>query len=193
MAHWEVGRGGAQCEGTGALMKIPGLDRLGVPELVRDHQDTLYWIDDLGRRRRRPADWVVLWVLPTLVVIAAFVVPLRLQSTSGLLNGTAILTGGLFTLLVMIFGLHTVGRNLHPALTRLVRETRANVAYATAWGLLLTVTLMLIDALRTSQAPDGTIIPMSPGLSALVLGMFAHLCLVLLVVLNRIRLVFRSL
>lgn len=176
-------------------MKVPGLDRLGIAELIKDHQSTLYRIDANGVHHPRRADKVVMWGLPLMVAGVAMAAGVRLQDTGPVLNGVAIVTGGLFGLLVMIFGVQALGgsqSHRRLAVVTLVRETRANVAYATAWSLLITATVMLVGAFR--EAPDPLSAEPDPGvnpiLTGLILGMLTHLGLTLLMVLNRIRLAF---
>ncbi|KAA1422507.1 hypothetical protein FE697_015345 [Mumia zhuanghuii] len=173
------------------MLKLPGIDRLGLFELVSDHQQTLYKLDEDRNRRPRRADRVVLWGCPIGVAALSFLLGWQLQSVGPLLNGIAILTGGLFGLLVMIFGLQSLSTarpGTKRATAALVAETRANVAYATALSLLLVTALMLTDAF-SEPSRDGY----SPLATAIVLALLLHLGLVLLMVLNRIRLAYSRL
>lgn len=169
-------------------MTIPGLDRLGLRHLWRDHQRTLYRRDQNGVQRTSRADLLLFWGLPALVGLLSAYRHIRLTDNGAMLNGVAILTGGLFTLLVMIYGLQAGGGHPSPRsqlFGELVRETRANVAYATAVALTLTFALMVIGAVTPKgDAQSG----LNHWLSAALLAATAHLGLVLLMVINRIRL-----
>jgi hypothetical protein len=177
-------------------MNIPGVDRLGLSEMVHDHNSTLYRIDTEGVSHPSRADRVVMWGIPVVVAATIGLTGFRLFDVGAVLNGVAILTGGLFTLLVMIFGVQVVSREPGGASNRgyqLVKETRANVAYAAGWALLLTSTLILVGGFRPPPAEGAAAMGLQPWLGALVIGMFAHLVLILLMVLNRIRISFSKL
>lgn len=173
-------------------MSIPGLDRLGLGPLISEHGRTLYWVDDQGRRHVRSADWIVLVATPLLVAVLASSQGVRLHNVTAMLTGTAILTGGLFTLLVTMLGVQLLGTGVGGSdrVARLLKEARANVAYAAVVAVTLVFLLMITDGLAPPPPPGES----APGLgavsTALLLAAFGHLFLVLLLVINRVRLAF---
>lgn len=182
--------------GTEIFMNIPGVDRLGLGALIGDHFRTLYRIDENDEQQPRRADRIVMLGIPLLAGVAGTYFKLLVYDISPILNGVAILAGGLFTLLVAIFGVSASswsGLSNRVTVRLLVFETRANAAYATAWALAVVATLMIIQALRPPPAVGANPEALPEVITGLLIAMLLHLALTLLMVLNRIRLAFAEL
>ncbi len=173
-----------------SLLRIPGLDRLGLAEVFTDHSQTLSRLDKNDARHPRVADYVVMYGVPLLVAVASAVAGVRLTAMGPVLSGVAILGSGLFAFLALLFGIQTLGaasQGMTPAVRTLVRETRANVSYAIVVSLGLALFVMLADAVRPIPDPGSSPTPFGLFVSALAIGWLTHLTFVLLMVLNRVR------
>lgn len=156
-----------------------------VLEVVREHYATLV---DLGTGRRRPGDFASILLAPAALAAVVLLAGVQLRGSAELLAGVGIYTAGLFAVLLQVFPLRQrlvddprlAGQT---RLGRLVDEVEVNVSYAVLVGLAVTAMLMAVSALYGEPLPSWS--------SGLLTFGFGHLLMVSLMVLKRIRAVYR--
>lgn len=162
--------------------------KFAVGAIFGDQLDTLV---DATTGRRRPADILTLFGLPTVIGIASYWFDWQLNGISSVLAGMAIFTALLFGLVVWVFQLRVdIGRDpsVPPTstLTRLVDELFANVLYAVGAGI-LTVGSIVAQTSTAPVSPSGTTDPASRIWSAIILALIVHFLLALAMCLKRVR------
>ena len=160
--------------------------KFSVVGLIEDHYNTLR---HHGSGRRSPADYLMFLGLPALAGAASWLLGGRVRNVPEILAATAILTGLIFAVFVLVFDLAaraasgTDAEHRHLAL-QLADELRANVSYAVLVGLFLSALLggfaMFTDAAK----------PLSRLLSAVLAFGGLHLLLSVFMILKRVRSMF---
>lgn len=154
--------------------------------LIEDHYNTLR---HFGSGRRSPVDHLVFLGLLALAAAASWLLDGRVRNVPEILAATAILTGLVFAVFVLVFDLAarattTAVDEKRGLALQLADELRANVSYAVLVGLLLSALLgglaMFTDAAR----------PLPRLLSAFLVYGGVHLLLSIFMILKRVRSMF---
>lgn len=172
--------------------------RLGIKALVEDNVETWSLATGDARRRDRQRGFVWYYLVPTLVSVPLLLWRVELQGVTQILAGVAIFTALLFALLGVVFNMGVTLRKDGAAISsahdlrRVIADLRANITYAAAVG----IALSLVIVLGAVTTPSGTTTspPTSAGLpwgwAPLVTWLFVHLGLNLLTILRRFRTAF---
>ncbi|MGH3628085.1 MAG: hypothetical protein ACRDRL_11690 [Sciscionella sp.] len=160
--------------------------KFSVLGLIEDHYNTLR---HFGSGRRSPIDHLMLLGLPALAAVTSWSLGGRVRNVPEVLAATAILTGLIFTVFVLVFDLATraamtATEERRGLALQLADELRANVSYAVLMGLLLSALLgglaMFTDAAK----------PLPRLLSAVIVYGGLHLLLSVFMILKRVRSMF---
>jgi len=154
--------------------------------LIEDHYNTLR---NFGSGRRSPVDHLMLLGLPALAAAASWFLGGRVRNVPEILAATAILTGVIFAVFVLVFDLAaraatTAAEEKHGLALQLADELRANASYAVLVGLLLSALLgglaMFTDAAK----------PLPRLLNVVIVYGGLHLLLSVFMILKRVRSMF---
>lgn len=164
--------------------------RLGLKAIVRDNIGT--WSARTGKaaRRDRLASFAWFYMIPAIPAVALTFWQVEVRGIGQMLSGVAVFTGLLFGLLVLMFNTGITLRKDGSAITNahglgeLIGDLRANTTYAAVVAMVLATVLMFTAASADDQgaAPWG----FSPAIAYL----FAHLGLMLMTILRRLRTAF---
>jgi hypothetical protein len=158
-----------------------------VTGIIGDHVRTLV---DNRDGKVRVLDLVAFYLFPLGCGVLSWTLGATISNTQHLLAGLAVFTGLLFGLLIHVFtlgmrvsedrGIRDEGKT-----ARMVDQLQANAGYATLVGLLTTAGLIALLVVYDEDEVPGPV-------SAVVVVMLVHLFMTLLMVLKRIRSMYRQ-
>ncbi len=169
------------------------MSKIDVRDIIRDHFATLR-----NNERNRPAwlDWFVFVGIPILVTIGVMINGFDVHNGGSLLSAVAIVGGLFFALLILLLeaAMHTSERaqdsGVPPTNLRLqiLRELKANVAYAVLVSVVTTTVLAIAELSASShfdRAGHEVAEPLPKWLTATTVFLLVHLGITLLMVLKR--------
>jgi hypothetical protein len=156
--------------------------------LIKDQLGTF-----VSERTHKPSvtDYLAFFGIPAALGTVSYVANFRFENVDGILAGVAIFTGLLFALVIHVFTLGlritddprigSAGRT-----ARLIDQLQSNVLYAVLVGIVTTVALALASATTAGGHRVGII------MTAVLVALLAHMILIVLMILKRMRSAYRE-
>lgn len=156
--------------------------------LASDHYNTLR---NFQSGRYSAADLAVHVGLPAALAVLAWLLGATARNIPDVLSAVAIFTGLIFNVFVLIFDLTARATDKLPAesralVDRLADELRANVSYAVLVGIVFTAFLGGVTMFIDTDEPLGV------AVTAFMIFVGVHMLLTVLMILKRVRAMFRS-
>jgi hypothetical protein len=162
--------------------------KFAVITLIGDHYSTFRNYASSGLS---VSDFLVYLGLPALALAASVVFGLRAADVPDILAAIAILTGLIFNAVLLVSDLNARARETKPENRRaqvmeLAEQLRANISYAVLLGLALSAFLGAVAMFANTAKP------LNHFLTGIILFLGVQLLLTVLMILNRVRALFRS-